>query len=86
MKVTQAKLAQPLRGESSNIIDDKKYDLHFDKGMLHAKLKLNPKEIGPFIIFPANIAFLEYKEHKEEITPPAGQEPEQQLPKGKAKK
>lgn len=62
MRVKQAKLAQALRGETSNLIDDKKYELEFDKGMLHARLKLNPRKIGPFIVFPANIAFIEVHE------------------------
>lgn len=70
MKVKQAKLASALRGETSNIIEATKYELLFDKGMLHAKLKLNPKNIGPFVIFPANIAYLEY----EETAAPTGQE------------
>jgi predicted ATPase len=93
MKVKQAKLAQALRGESSNIIDENKFELTFEKGMLHAKLKFNPKGIGPFIVFPANIAFLEY--HEEEVTQPvkltdeATQAEEKQLPntvRGRPKK
>lgn len=86
MKVKQAKLAQAIRGETSSLIDDKKYDLDFDKGMLHAKLKVNPKNLGPFIIFPANIAYIEYHE---EATEGAVQAPDKQLteaPKGKPKK
>lgn len=65
MRVKQAKLAQAIRGETSNILTDDKYVLEFDKGMLHAALKFNPKAIGPFIIFPANIAFIET--HPEEM-------------------
>jgi hypothetical protein len=65
MKIRQAKLAQALRGETSNIISHDKYELVFDKGMLHAKLKHNPKSIGPFIVFPANIAFIECFEEVE---------------------
>lgn len=82
MKVKQAKLAQALRGETSNLIDEKKYELTFDKGMLHAKLKFNPKGIGPFVVFPANIAFLEYHE---EVTGDAGQEDDKSLSEAKAK-
>lgn len=62
MRVKQVKVAQALRGETSNILDDKKYNMTFDKGMLHIALKHNPSKIGPFIIFPANIAYLEYEE------------------------
>lgn len=71
MRIKQAKLAQALRGETSNIIDDKKFVLEFDKGMLHAKLITNPKSIGPFIIFPANIAFIEYYDENEAPMAPA---------------
>lgn len=66
MKVKQAKLAQALRGETSNIVEDKKYSLEFDKGMLTCKLLHNPKNLGPFIVFPANIAFLEIHEENTE--------------------
>jgi hypothetical protein len=59
MKVKQARLAQPIRGEISNIIESTKYELDFDKGMLTVKLKNNPKNLGDFIVFPANIAWLE---------------------------
>lgn len=78
MRVKQVKLAQALRGETSQQIDDKKYDLEFDKGILTAKLKFNPRAIGPFAVFPANIAFLEF--YEEEVTPVATEN------KAKAKK
>lgn len=59
MKIKQAKLAQTIRGETSNIIESKKYDLRFEGGMLHVSLKSSDAKYGPFIIFPANIAWLE---------------------------
>lgn len=59
MKVKQARLAQPIRGEISNIIDEAKYGLVFDKGMLHVSPKANPRKTGDFVVFPANIAWLE---------------------------
>lgn len=59
MKVRQAKLAQAIRGESSNLIEATKYDLAFDKGMLTVRLKVNPKKFGDFVVFPANIAWME---------------------------
>lgn len=62
MKVKQAKLAQAIRGETSNLLESKKYDIEFDKGMLNVRLKHNPKNIGPFVVFPANIAYIEIEE------------------------
>lgn len=59
MKIKQAKLAQAIKGETSNIVTSDKYELHFEGGMLHAASKSNPVKHGPFIIFPANIAWLE---------------------------
>lgn len=62
MRVKQARLAQAIRGETSNLIDSDKYNLTFDKGMLTAVLKYNPRKFGDFIIFPANIAYIELEE------------------------
>lgn len=73
MKVKQARLAQAIRGETSNLIDSTKYELTFDKGMLTASLKFNPRNFGDFIIFPANIAYIETE------TPGDGQREEKQL-------
>jgi len=83
MKVKQAKLAQALRGETSNIISHDKYELVFDKGMLHAKLRINPKSIGPFVVFPANIAFIECFE---EVEAPLQETEAAVKPEKKAKK
>lgn len=79
MKVKQARLAQTIRGETSNLLESNKYDLTFDKGMLTARLKLNPKNFGDFIIFPANIAYIE-TESMEEAPVAAVQTPEKQIP------
>lgn len=64
MKVKQAKLAQTIRGEVSNLLEAHKYELTFDKGMLTARLKVNPKKFGDFVIFPANIAWLEMEQEE----------------------
>lgn len=75
MKVKQVRVAQALRGETSNLLEQAKYDMTFDKGMLDVKLKgANVKGIGPFKVFPANIAWMEYEEEASpvkttEITP-----------------
>jgi hypothetical protein len=58
MKIKSAKLAQALPGESSLLLEEKKHDLEFDKGMLYVVPKNNPKKFGPFIVFPANIAYI----------------------------
>lgn len=79
MKVRQARLAQAIRGETSNLIDNTKYDLNFDKGMLTAKLKTNPRKFGDFVIFPANIAYIE-TEPEVETTGANGQKDDKQLP------
>lgn len=87
MKVKQAKLASALRGETSNIINSDKYDLSFEKGILYAALKHSAK-VGPFAVFPANIAYLEYEEITE-VEVPTTQPAEQTIapkPKGRAKK
>ena len=94
MKVKQAKLAQALRGESSNIIEEKNYHLEFDKGMLTARLKHNPKNLGPFIIFPANIAYIEFEDEAkaskpQDNAPESSQSPEVKITpvaKGRPKK
>lgn len=59
MEVKLAKLAQGLKGEQSNMIDDTRYDLKFDGKMLHVTGKSPSVKHGPFIVFPANIAYLE---------------------------
>ena len=60
-KVKQAKLAQPLRGETSNIIDNTQYEITFEGNILNVVKRINPKNLGPFIVFPANIAYIEYE-------------------------
>lgn len=83
MRIKQVKLAQGLPGSASNLIEDSKYHLAFDKGILTAKHKTNPKH-GTFMVFPANIAHIEL--YDEEVTGAAGQEEAQPLTKAKAKK
>jgi hypothetical protein len=58
MRIKQAKIAQGIRGETSNILTDAKYNLVFEGNMLHVTPKIK-SNYGPFIIFPANIAYLE---------------------------
>lgn len=67
MHIKQVRVAQALRGETSNLLEAVKYDMEFDKGILYVKLKNNPKSLGKFMVFPANIAWIEY----EEVTQPA---------------
>lgn len=79
MKIKQARLAQVIRGEISNIIDNTKYDLEFDKGMLHVSPKANPRKTGDFVVFPANIAWLE-------VEPDQASQPANEDVKGKKAK
>jgi hypothetical protein len=72
MKIKQVRVAQAIRGETSNLIESTKYNLNYDKGILYVELKNNPKGFGKFMVFPANIAYLEY----EEISLPAEESPE----------
>lgn len=62
MIIKQVRVAQALRGETSNLLEPAKYELSFDKGILHVKLKNNPRKLGSFMVFPANIAWIEYEE------------------------
>lgn len=77
MRVKQAKLGQALKGETSNILTDSVYDMTFDKGMLHVKKIANSK-YGPFIVFPANLAYIEIAEETQAL-----QEPKPEAKKGK---
>lgn len=86
MKVKLAKLAQGLKGETSNMIDDVRFDLDFDGKMLHVTGKAPSAKHGPFIVFPANIAYLElYPETSTEKTSQTAGDTLTQA-KGKAKK
>ena len=64
MKVRQVKIAQGIRGETSNILTDAKYDLNFEGTMLHVAPKIK-SNYGPFVIFPANIAYMELDNSQE---------------------
>jgi hypothetical protein len=60
VKIKQAKLAQALHGESSNVLNDKQFNMVFANNYLTVTHK-NPDKAnthGPFIVFPANIAYL----------------------------
>lgn len=61
MKIKQVKVAQTIPGSSSNILTEKDYHLSFDKGILTVKHRTSAK-YGSFMVFPANIAFIEYVE------------------------
>ena len=84
MRVKNARLAQAIPGTATNMLESKFYELTFDKGMLTVKLKSNPKKYGDFIVFPANIAWLETA--PEEVTAPTGQVEEKQITDPKATK
>ena len=79
-----ARLAQAIPGTASNLLENKFYDLNFDKGMLTVHLKSNPKKYGDFVVFPANIAWLETE--PEETTAPTGQTEKKQITEPKATK
>lgn len=66
MRIKQIKVAQPLRGAASNILESKNYDMRMDGEFIHVTLKHNPSNIGPFIIFKTNVAYMELE--KEEKT------------------
>lgn len=79
MKVKQVRLAQSIPGTASNLLEKDKYDLAFDKGMLTVKLKHNPKKLGDFVVFPANIAWIETEpeasqEEAVKVDKPAGKQ------------
>jgi len=60
MIIKQAKLAQALHGESSNILNSTQFNMVFANNYLTVTHK-NPEKArshGPFIVFPANIAYL----------------------------
>lgn len=66
MKIKQVKIAQGIRGETSNILTNAKYDLDFVDGMLHVAPKIK-SNYGPFIILSPNIAYMEL-DNSQEIT------------------
>lgn len=86
MKIRQVKLAQTIPGTASNLIEAEKFDLHFDGTKLHVKYKGGPgaAKYKSFMVFPANIAWMEY----EEVTEAPIQEGEQNITpkKGATKK
>jgi len=60
MIVKQAKLANGLHGETSNILNETQFHMVFDNHYLTVTHK-NPdkaKTKGPFIVFSSNIAYL----------------------------
>lgn len=70
MKIKQVKLAQTLPGETSHLLEAAKYDLTFDKGILYVKkTRDNAKNLGPFMVFPANIAWISYEPEAEPVKP-----------------
>ena len=60
MIIKQAKLAQALHGESSNILNSIQFHMEFANNYLTVTHKNSEKakSHGPFIVFPANIAYL----------------------------
>lgn len=87
MKIKQVKLAQALPGTSSNLIEPEKFDIKWDGTKLHAKYKSGPNadKYQTFMIFPANIAHIEY--HEESTESPSQEADETIAPaRGKIKK
>lgn len=87
MKIKQVKLAQALPGTASNLLEPEKFDLNWDGTKLHARYKSGPsaEKYQTFMVFPANIAHIEY--FPEEITAPSSQDADKELTKtGKTKK
>lgn len=84
MKIKQVKLAQALPGTASNLLEPEKFDLKWDGSKLHAKYKSGPnsQKYETFMVFPANIAHIEYYE---EVTAVSGQDEDKSLPDAKAK-
>jgi hypothetical protein len=64
MIIKQVRLAQTIPGSASNLLEADKYDLKFDGNKLHVKHLVGANAIkhGTFLIFPANIAYIEYVE------------------------
>ena len=60
MRIKQAKLAQGLKGETSNILNDTNFDMVFANSCLTVKHRNPDKAMthGPFIVFPANLAYI----------------------------
>lgn len=70
MLVKQAKLANGLHGETSNILNDAQFDMVFENHYLTVTHK-NPdkaKTKGPFIVFSSNIAYLVPKTEEKQAT------------------
>ena len=82
MKIKQVKLAQALPGTASNLLEPATFDLKWDGTKLHAKYKSgqNAQKYASFMIFPANIAHIEYHE---EITDAPSQDADQPVIPGK---
>ena len=78
MNIKQVKLAQALPGTASNLLEPANFDLKWDGTKLHAKYKTgqNAQKYQTFLIFPANIAHIEYYE---EITGAPSQDADQNL-------
>ena len=68
MRVKQAKLGQAIKGETSNVLSHDQYEMKFEGGMLHVKKRVNPKNLGPFIVFPANLAYIEVLTDQEALS------------------
>lgn len=81
MKIKQVKLAQALPGTASNLLEPEKFELNWDGTKLHAKYKsgANAEKYQTFMVFPANIAHIEY--FPEEITEAPSQASDKELPK-----
>jgi hypothetical protein len=75
MKIKQVKLAQALPGTASNLLEPERFDLKWDGSKLHAKYKSGPsaQKYETFMVFPANIAHIEYYEEETSSSSRPGQ-------------
>lgn len=86
MKIKQVRLAQTIPGSSSNLLEADKYDLRFDGTKLHIKHKSSLKH-DTFMVFPANIAYIEYVDESVKTTePPTEGEQDAKKAPGRPKK
>lgn len=86
MKIKNVRLAQAIPGVSSNLLGPREFDFRFDGAKLHVKFKAGDKaqKHGTFMIFPANIAYIEYEEVTE-VETDSGQDAGETAPEGAKK-
>ena len=58
MKIKQMKVGHALKGMSSNILEEKEFDMEFKDHMVHVRRKVASNRDDYFIIFMPNIAYI----------------------------